>query len=108
MARVSRLPDALDALLRVPALTPKALAARLKVAPQTGTALLRDLHGTGGGPGGDRAREFPRVRNLKTRAHPPEGAPDRAAIRLTVASDRDRMPPSQPPAVSDQARRRVP
>jgi hypothetical protein len=43
----SRLPDALDALLRVPALTPKALAARLKVAPQTGTALLRVLQGRG-------------------------------------------------------------
>jgi hypothetical protein len=43
----SRLPDALDALLRTPALTPKALAARLKVAPQTGTALLRELQGRG-------------------------------------------------------------
>ena len=43
----SRLPDALDALLRVPALTPKALATRLKVAPQTGTALLRVLQGRG-------------------------------------------------------------
>ena len=43
----SRLPDALDALLRAPALTPKALAARLKVAPQTGTALLRELQGRG-------------------------------------------------------------
>ena len=43
----SRLPDALDALLREPALTPKALAARLKVAPQTGTALLRELQGRG-------------------------------------------------------------
>src|SRR5277367_1893979 len=43
----SRLPDALDALLRVPALTPKGLAARLKVAPQTGTALLRALQGRG-------------------------------------------------------------
>jgi hypothetical protein len=43
----SRLPDALDALLRVPALTPKALAARLRVAPQTGTALLRALQGRG-------------------------------------------------------------
>ena len=43
----SRLPDALDALLRAPALTPKALAARLKVAPQTGTALLRELEGKG-------------------------------------------------------------
>jgi hypothetical protein len=43
----SRLPDALDALLRTPALTPKALAARLKVAPQTGTALLRALQGRG-------------------------------------------------------------
>jgi DNA-binding MarR family transcriptional regulator len=31
----------------VPALTPKALAARLKVAPQTGTALLRELQGRG-------------------------------------------------------------
>ena len=43
----SRLPDALDALLRVPALTPKALAARLRIAPQTGTALLRGLQGRG-------------------------------------------------------------
>ena len=43
----SRLPDALDALLRTPALTPKALAARLKVAPQTGTALLRALEAKG-------------------------------------------------------------
>ena len=43
----SRLPDALDALLRVPALTPKALAARLRIAPQTGTALLRELQGKG-------------------------------------------------------------
>jgi hypothetical protein len=43
----SRLPDALDVLMRVPALTPKALAARLKVAPQTGTALLRALQGRG-------------------------------------------------------------
>jgi hypothetical protein len=43
----SRLPDALDALLRTPALTPKALAARLKVAPQTGTALLRALQEKG-------------------------------------------------------------
>jgi hypothetical protein len=42
-----RSPDALDTLLRVPALTPKALAARLKVAPQTGTALLRALEGRG-------------------------------------------------------------
>jgi hypothetical protein len=43
----SRLPDALDALLRTPALTPKALAGRLKVAPQIGTALLRALQGRG-------------------------------------------------------------
>jgi hypothetical protein len=39
----SRLPDALDALLRAPALTPKALAVRLNIAPQTGTALLQEL-----------------------------------------------------------------
>jgi len=31
------------ALLQVPALTPKALAARLEVAPKTGTTLLREL-----------------------------------------------------------------
>ena len=43
----ARLPDALDALLRTPALTPKALAAGLKVTPQTGTALLRELQGGG-------------------------------------------------------------
>jgi hypothetical protein len=43
----ARLPDALEALLRVPVLTPKALAARLKVAPQTATALLRALQGRG-------------------------------------------------------------
>ena len=42
------MPDALDALVRVcrPP-TPKALAARLKVAPQTGTALLRALQEKG-------------------------------------------------------------
>jgi hypothetical protein len=33
----SRLPDAVDALLHAPVLTPKALAARLGIAPQTGT-----------------------------------------------------------------------
>jgi HTH DNA binding domain len=45
--RRSRLPDAVEALLRVPVLTPKALSARLRIAPQTGTALLRALHETG-------------------------------------------------------------
>ena len=45
--RRSRLPDAVDALLRAPVLTPKALAARLRVAPQTGTALLRELAAAG-------------------------------------------------------------
>jgi hypothetical protein len=45
--RRSRLPAAVDALLRIPALTPKALAARLSVAPQTATALLRELQTTG-------------------------------------------------------------
>jgi hypothetical protein len=43
----SRLPDAVDALLRVPVLTPKALAARLRIAPQTATALLRVLQAEG-------------------------------------------------------------
>ena len=39
----SRLPDAIEALLRTPVLTPKALAGTLGIAPQTGTALLRAL-----------------------------------------------------------------
>ena len=43
----SRLPDALEALLRAPLLTPKALAAQLRIAPQTATALLRDWQGRG-------------------------------------------------------------
>lgn len=43
----SRLPDALDAALRIPALTPKALARRLRIAPQTATALLRELCAAG-------------------------------------------------------------
>ena len=43
----SRLPGTIDALLRSPVLTPKALAAHLKVKPQTATALLRDLQGRG-------------------------------------------------------------
>jgi hypothetical protein len=47
MDRRSRLPDAVDAVLLAPVLTPKALAARLKVAPQTGTALLRALQAAG-------------------------------------------------------------
>jgi hypothetical protein len=45
--RRSRLPDAVDELLRVPALTPKALAARLSIAPQTATSLLRSLAAAG-------------------------------------------------------------
>ena len=39
----SRLPDAIEALLRTPVLTPKALAGKLGIAPQTATALLRAL-----------------------------------------------------------------
>jgi hypothetical protein len=39
----SRLPGAIEALLRNPALTPNALAAELRIAPQTATALLREL-----------------------------------------------------------------
>ena len=39
----SRLPDAIEALLRIPVLTPKALAGTLGIAPQTATALLREL-----------------------------------------------------------------
>ena len=45
--RRSRLPDALDALLRAPVLTPKALAAQLGIVPQTATALLRTLQTEG-------------------------------------------------------------
>ena len=41
--RRSRLRDSLDALLRAPVLTPKALARQLRIAPQTATALLRTL-----------------------------------------------------------------
>jgi hypothetical protein len=43
----SRLPDAIEALLRTPVLTPKALAAELGIAPQTATALLRTLQEKG-------------------------------------------------------------
>jgi hypothetical protein len=43
----SRLPDALEALVRAPVLTPKALAGELGIAPQTGTALLRELQAKG-------------------------------------------------------------
>jgi hypothetical protein len=45
--RRSRLPDTLDALLRAPVLTPKALATQLGIAPQTATALLRTLQTKG-------------------------------------------------------------
>jgi hypothetical protein len=45
--RRSRLPDALDALLRAPVLMPKALAAQLRIVPQTATALLRTLQAEG-------------------------------------------------------------
>src|SRR5262249_21932212 len=45
--RRSRLPEAFDCLLRCPALTPKALAAKLAIAPQTATAMLRELRGRG-------------------------------------------------------------
>jgi hypothetical protein len=45
--RRSRLPDVVETLLRVPVLTPKALAARLRIAPQTATASLRELQHAG-------------------------------------------------------------
>jgi HTH DNA binding domain len=45
--RRSRLPEALEALLRAPLVTPKALAAQLKIAPQTATGLLGTLAGKG-------------------------------------------------------------
>ena len=45
--RRSRLPDALDAALRTPALTLTLLARHLHTAPQTATALLRDLLAAG-------------------------------------------------------------
>jgi hypothetical protein len=45
--RRSRLPDALNASLRAPVLTPKALATQLRIAPQTATALLRTLQAEG-------------------------------------------------------------
>lgn len=45
--RRSCLPDALDAALRTPALTPTLLARRLRIAPQTATGLLRDLLAAG-------------------------------------------------------------
>jgi hypothetical protein len=41
--RRSRLPAALNAVLRSAVLTPKGLAAELAIAPQTATALLREL-----------------------------------------------------------------
>jgi inner membrane protein len=41
------LPDAIETLLRVPVLTRKALAVRLRIAPQTATALVRDLRVAG-------------------------------------------------------------
>jgi DNA binding protein with HTH domain len=45
--RRSRLPAALEALLRAPLVTPKELAVKLRVAPQTATALLREMQGRG-------------------------------------------------------------
>jgi hypothetical protein len=43
----SRLPDALEAALRTPALTPRRLAQRLRVTPQAATRLLATLADTG-------------------------------------------------------------
>ena len=43
--RRCQLPQALESVLRNPVLTPKALAAELAIAPQTATALLRELRG---------------------------------------------------------------
>jgi HTH DNA binding domain len=45
--RRSRLPDTMEALLRAPIVTPKALAAKLRIAPQTATGLLRVLQEKG-------------------------------------------------------------
>jgi hypothetical protein len=45
--RRSRLPDAVASLLAVPALTPKALAVRLRLSPQAATRLLTQLAAAG-------------------------------------------------------------
>ena len=45
--RRCQLPQALESVLRNPVLTPKALAAELAIAPQTATALLRELRAAG-------------------------------------------------------------
>ena len=60
----SRLPDAIDALLRVPVLTPKALAAnaRDRAADRDGAA--PGTAGEGAGQGGDGQGEFSRVRDV--------------------------------------------
>ena len=65
----SRLPDVINVLLRVPALPPKALAARLRIASQTDTetALLRELHARHS-QGGGRQGELPGICHLKTSA----------------------------------------
>jgi len=51
--RRARLPDALEALLRAPVLTPKALAAPLKIAPQTTTGTTARAGGAKYHQGGD-------------------------------------------------------
>jgi DNA-binding MarR family transcriptional regulator len=43
----SRLPDALEAALRIPALTPRMLAQRLRITPQAATRLLATLTDAG-------------------------------------------------------------
>jgi hypothetical protein len=63
----ARLPDALESLLRVPVLTPKALAARLKLAPRPATTFLRALQGRGGCERGDGTGQFSRVHDLTLR-----------------------------------------
>ena len=61
----SRLPDAIESLLRHPALTPNALVAELRIARQTATALLRELQAKSLVREGDREREVSGVRDVR-------------------------------------------
>ena len=97
----SRLPDALDALLRA---RPDAQGTRRAA---QGRATDRDrvaarAAGEGGGPGGDRAGEFPRLRDLTTRAA-------HGCLRLAIPPGRSRSgcPARRPAHVSWCSVRRV-
>jgi hypothetical protein len=98
--RHSRLPEVLEALLRTPMLAPKALAARLRVAPQIATGLLRDLQAKGVVREVTGQEGFGRLRYDRRHSHFRKIGTDQLLRRLIIPVAGQAHSPSRQPSLT--------